>query len=164
MVLQVLFRMSSLTDHGCGLAGLRLWTRGGYAIRMHDQGDTTMVRNLNSSRVASTAAVALALSVAGTASAHSRHEATIPGDGTVVETAPEVIVLSFDTPTRITMIELSNSRGEAFALERSDGMAPVTRFEATPAQLSAGSYTVQWRGLSADGHPTSCRFSFDVQR
>lgn len=123
-----------------------------------------MVRNLNSSCVAATAAVVLALSVAGTASAHSRHEATIPGDGTVVETAPEVIVLSFDTPTRITMIELSNSRGEEFALERSDGMAPVTRFEATPAQLSAGSYTVQWRGLSADGHPTSCRFSFDVQR
>lgn len=123
-----------------------------------------MVRSLNSTCAASIAAFALAFSAAGTASAHSRHEATIPGDGTVVETAPEVIVLSFDTPTRITMMELSNSRGEEFALEHSSGMAPVTRFEAKPAQLSAGSYTVRWRGLSADGHPTSCRFSFDVQR
>ena len=123
-----------------------------------------MVRSLNSPCAASTAAIALALSAAGTAFAHSRHEAAIPGDGAVVEAAPEVIVLSFDSPTRITMIELSNSRGEEFALERSDGMAPVTRFEATPAQLSAGRYTVEWRGLSADGHPTSCRFSFDVQR
>ena len=123
-----------------------------------------MMRSLISPCVVSTAAIALALSVAGAASAHSRHEATIPGDGTVVETAPEVIVLSFDSPTRITMIELSNARGEELALERSDGMAPVTRFEAKPAQLSAGSYTVEWRGLSADGHPTTCRFPFDVQR
>ena len=123
-----------------------------------------MVYSLNSPCAALTAAIALAFSVAGTASAHSRHEATIPGDGAVVETAPEVIVLSFDSPTRITMIELSNALGEEFALERSDGMAPVTRLEATPAHLSAGSYTVEWRGLSADGHPTSCRCSFEVQR
>ena len=123
-----------------------------------------MVRRLTSPCAVPTAAIALALSAAGAASAHSRHEATIPGDGAVVETTPEVIVLSFDSPTRITLLELSNSRGEEFALERSDGMAPVTRLEATPAHLSAGSYTVEWRGLSADGHPASCRFSFEVKQ
>ena len=35
--------------------------------------------------------------------------------------------------------------------------------EATPPALPAGSYTVEWRGLSEDGHAMSGRFSFEVR-
>ena len=123
-----------------------------------------MLHRLFPSCVIVAGAIGSALSTIDTAIAHSRGEMTIPADGAVVDAAPKVIVLSFDRPTRITSIELSNAHGEAFALERMDGMSPVTRFEARPAPLSVGSYTVEWRGLSADGHPTRCRFSFDVRR
>ena len=112
---------------------------------------------------AAAAVVAFTLSLAGAASAHSRPETTAPADGEVVAAAPAVIAISFDKPMRVTTIELTGADGEAFALERTDEMAPVTRFEATPPPLPAGRYTVTWRGLSEDGHAMSGRFSFEVQ-
>ena len=112
---------------------------------------------------AAAAVVAFALSLDGAATAHSRPETTAPADGEVVAAAPAVIAISFDKPMRVTTIELTDADGEAFALERTDEMAPVTRFEATPPPLPAGRYTVTWRGLSEDGHAMSGRFSFEVQ-
>lgn len=109
------------------------------------------------------AAGALAFSLGGAATAHSRPETTEPANGEVVAAAPEVIAISFDKPMRITGIELTEADGGAFALERKDEMAPVIRFEATPPPLPPGRYTVTWRGLSADGHPMSGRFSFEVR-
>lgn len=106
---------------------------------------------------------AFALSLGGAANAHSRAETTVPASGAVVAEAPPVITISFDEPMRITLIELTDADGDAFALERTDGMRPVTRFEAAPPDLPAGRYTVDWRGLSEDGHAMSGRFSFEVR-
>ena len=112
---------------------------------------------------AAVVAVGLSFAFAGAgAAAHSRPETTTPANGEVVAQAPALITISFDKPMRITRIELTNAGGDAFALERTDEMAPVTRFEATPPPLPAGRYTVKWRGLSADGHPMGGRFSFEV--
>lgn len=123
-----------------------------------------MARRLSSPCAVLTAAIVLVPSVAGVASSHSSHDATITGDGAAEKTAPEVILLSFDSPTRITMNAPSNARGEEFALEPSDGIAPVTRLEAAPAHLSACSCTPEWRGLRVDGHPASCGYSFEAQQ
>ena len=112
--------------------------------------------------IVASAAFALSL-LAGAAAAHSRPETTAPADGEVVAAAPAVIAISFDKPMRVTTIELTGADGEAFALERTDEMAPVTRFEATPPPLPAGRYTVTWRGLSEDGHAMSGRFSFEIR-
>ena len=60
------------------------------------------------------------------------------------------------------MIRLTNEAGDTFELERSDDMRPVTDFRATPALLPNGRYTVEWPGLSADGHAMKGRFSFEV--
>lgn len=109
------------------------------------------------------AAAGLSFALAGAAAAHSRPEATVPANGETVTEAPAVIAITFDEPMRVTRIELTSAGEDAFPLERTDGMAPVTRFEATPPPLPAGRYTVTWRGLSADGHPMSGRFSFDVR-
>ena len=108
------------------------------------------------------AAASLALAAAA-AAAHSRPETTSPANGDVVATAPQAITISFDKPMRVTLIELTNAGGDTFALERTDEMAPVTRFEATPPALPAGSYTVRWRGLSEDGHAMKGTFSFEVR-
>ena len=114
-------------------------------------------------RLAAAVAVgAFALSLGGPAAAHSRSETTAPANGEVLAAAPAVIAISFDKPMRVTLIELTDDDGESFALERTDAMAPVTRFEAAPPPLPAGRYTVKWRGLSEDGHPMKGSFSFEV--
>ena len=112
---------------------------------------------------AALAAGVLALAVGGAATAHSRPETTEPANGETVDAAPAVIAINFDKPMRITLIELTGAGGESLTLERTDEMAPVTRFEAAPPPLPAGSYTVEWRGLSEDGHAMSGRFSFEVR-
>jgi methionine-rich copper-binding protein CopC len=108
--------------------------------------------------------VVLAVHLLGTAgaAAHAVTEATEPADGAVLQASPAVIALVFDDPVRVTAIALEDAGGTAHALERSSGPAPVTRFEAIPADLPPGDYTVEWRGLAADGHPMQGRFSFTV--
>lgn len=105
----------------------------------------------------------LTMLATGVAFAHSKQETTFPEDGTVLLAPPDVVSMKFDAPMRITVIHLtSETTGAAFELERTDGMQPVTDFRATPPALPNGQYAVEWRGLSPDGHPMKCRFSFEV--
>ena len=99
---------------------------------------------------------------AGVAVAHSKQEVTFPEDGAVLAASPGVVSMRFDAPMRITVISLTSETGGTFDLGRSDGMRPVTDFRATLPVLPDGRYTVDWRGLSPDGHPMECRFSFEV--
>jgi len=102
--------------------------------------------------------------VTGAAFAHSKQEATVPHDDAVLATPPDVVSIAFDAPMRITVIRLTSEAGDTFALKRSDDMQPVTDFRATPPVLPNGRYTVEWRGLSTDGHAMKGRFSFEVAR
>ena len=96
------------------------------------------------------------------ARAHTKQETTFPEDGAVLGAAPDVVSMTFSAPMRITAILLTSETGGTFELERTDAMAPVTEFRATPPPLPKGRYTVEWRGLSSDGHPMKGRFSFEV--
>ena len=107
---------------------------------------------------------AMMVVVAGAAFAHSKQEVTVPNEGAVLASPPDVVSIAFDAPMRITVIRLTSEAGETFELERSDDMQPVTDFRATPPVLPTGRYTVEWRGLSADGHAMKGRFSFEVAR
>ena len=107
---------------------------------------------------------AVMIVVAGAAFAHSKQEVTVPHDGAVLAAPPEVVSIAFDAPMRITVIHLTSEAGDTFELERSDDMRPVTDFRAIPPVLPNGRYTVEWRGLSADGHAMKGRFSFEVAR
>lgn len=99
---------------------------------------------------------------AGSVAAHSKKQATVPADGAVLSTAPETITMKFDMPLRVTLITLRDDAGTGHALGRTDNMQPVSDFSATAPALVAGKYTVEWRGLAADGHPMQGQFSFDI--
>ena len=112
---------------------------------------------------AAAAAVIAVTTVATGALAHSRSEKTEPADGATVE-AVETIAIGFNEPMRVTSVKLMRG-GEETAIERETGMEPVTRFTAKPgADLAPGAYTVEWRGLSADGHAMSGGFSFTLAK
>ena len=94
--------------------------------------------------------------------AHSKKEATTPANGAVLQQAPETIGMTFDTPMRVTLVRLTDSAGVEIDISRTGGMTATPDFVATPAALSTGEYTVEWRGLSGDGHPMQGSFSFTV--
>lgn len=107
----------------------------------------------------------LTILATGAAFAHSKQEVTFPADGAVLSASPDVVSMRFDMPMRVTVIQLtSETTGGTFEFVRSDGMRPVTDFRATPTVLPNDRYTVEWRGLSPDGHAMKCRFSFEVAK
>lgn len=108
-----------------------------------------------------TLALAVTLVTATTALAHTKAEDTTPADGTTVETIA-VIELRFDDPMRVTAITVTGPDGD-LDITRETGLDPVTEFRALPPDVvPAGAYMVEWRGLSADGHPMQGTFGFTV--
>ena len=110
------------------------------------------------------AALTLAASPFGTAAlGHSKSEKTVPADGATVASV-ETVRMTFDKPMRITSFRLIAGEEEQ-PVKRGVGMEPVTKFSATPGRpLEPGTYRVDWRGLSDDGHPMNGSWSFTVAR
>ena len=104
---------------------------------------------------------ALALS-AGVVFAHSKKETSHPADGAALTEAPEIIGMSFDTPIMITMFRITGTDGAEMPFEGGE-LAPATDYQVVPAELSSGNYSVEWRGLSEDGHPVEGTFSFSIE-
>lgn len=105
--------------------------------------------------------LAATLAMATAALAHSEADSTTPAEGASVQTV-EVIAMRFDDPMRITAITLTGPEGE-MAITRETGLEPVTEFRALPdGEITSGAYTVEWRGLAADGHPMQGSFAFTV--
>ncbi|QJF50410.1 copper resistance CopC family protein [Roseobacter ponti] len=106
------------------------------------------------------AAIVSGLTVTGVL-AHSKAEKTTPADAASVD-AVDVIAIEFDDLMRVTAVSMTGPEG-LVGVERETGMEPVSEFRARPPDdLPAGTYTVDWRGLSADGHPMQGTFSFTL--
>ena len=111
--------------------------------------------------VLSRLALIAALAASPAALAHSDTGGTTPADGAVVSEV-EVIELGFDKPMRITQMILSGPDGPV-ELDRDTGLDPVMSLRAVPVTaLQAGDYSVEWRGLSSDGHPMQGTVRFTV--
>ena len=80
----------------------------------------------------------VALSVSGAVAGHSRDQASVPSDGAILKSAPATIAIRFDKPIRVTVIGLTNSDGEDFALERTDAMAPSRGLKRRPGRFPRG--------------------------
>ena len=101
------------------------------------------------------------LATATAALAHSKAEQTTPANGATVEMVG-AIELRYDDPMRVTAITLTGP-DEELEINRKVCLDPVTEFRAKlPENMPAGAYTVDWRGLSSDGHPMLGTFEFTV--
>lgn len=108
-----------------------------------------------------TVGAAFVLLPATAASAHDVLVSTNPSDGATVTTAPAAVVLTFDQPAL--------ALGTALVVTAPDGTnaddGPAILVDSTVRQpiagtLPAGTYSVQWRVTSSDGHPVSGIFRF----
>ncbi|MBF9029058.1 copper resistance protein CopC [Rhodobacterales bacterium HKCCE3408] len=111
------------------------------------------------SRVFLGAAAALLLS-ASTALAHSDQIGSEPEAGSVVTEALATIALQFDEPVRVTRALLTGPDGTE--LDLSGPMDESDHWEVDAPELVTGDWLLDWRGLSADGHPVRGTVPFEI--
>jgi copper resistance protein C len=107
------------------------------------------------------AACVLMLLAAGPAAAHSVLLATSPVTSSRIASAPDDVVLTFNEMPRGQYSEIHIVGPDG--VRRDSGHVKVlndTVSEALGGTRPAGLYTVDWRVISADGHPVSGQFTF----
>jgi len=108
------------------------------------------------------AAVALG---AGPAAAHDELLGSLPAAGSTVDSAPDQVVLMFAEPAVAigTMVTVTGPDGAKLA-QGDAQLVGSTVVQALAAGRPAGTYTVDWRVTSADGHPVTGSFTFTATR
>jgi copper resistance protein C len=108
-------------------------------------------------------AVALALWLsASPVAAHSELRSSLPRSGETLSASPPEAVLQFNENARVTAIRLVS--GDARRIElpgdvvmNADGEARVRL-----PDLAPGAYEIEWRAISADGHPIRGTIPFSI--
>jgi methionine-rich copper-binding protein CopC len=108
----------------------------------------------------STVAVAATALVDAPAWAHNSLVSTSPADQATVAQTPAAVVLTFDEPATAlgTQIVVTGPNGPVQAGQPQ--LVDNTVSQALGPASPAGSYTVDWRVTSADGHPLTGQFRF----
>lgn len=108
-------------------------------------------------------AFALGLSLAaGDALAHGGGMQSMPSDGQTVAAGTKVMHLMFDAPMRITKVTMTAPQGKTHRINGPAANQAVKVWEGKLPELARGRYTVNWRGMSPDGHPMKGAFTFTV--
>ncbi|MDQ2639375.1 MAG: copper resistance protein CopC [Pseudomonadota bacterium] len=105
--------------------------------------------------------ILLAAVFSSPALAHTKLKASIPSEGSTVETAPLAFTLTFSEPARLTALSVQKEGG---AEQKITGLPASVSAEAkVPApKLENGRYTLNYRLVGADGHLINGKVSFTV--
>ncbi|MDX6302202.1 MAG: copper transport protein [Nocardioidaceae bacterium] len=109
------------------------------------------------------AAVLMLLVSAAPASAHSELVSSSPANGTRLDHAPPQVTLVFTEGINLIPggLQLLDTRGATVKTAAPTAQGNTITWP-MPGNLGSGAYVVNWRIISADGHPVSGAFSFGV--
>jgi copper transport protein len=109
---------------------------------------------------------ALVLGGAGAASAHAVLEASNPANGATLTSAPTQVALRFSEGVEIGLggVKVFDPSGKRVDTNQSKHGPVGDTSVVTPLRggLATGTYTVAWRAVSADSHPISGAFTFNI--
>ncbi|MFF7192582.1 copper resistance CopC/CopD family protein [Streptomyces sp. NPDC008079] len=112
--------------------------------------------------------LALLLGVAAPASAHAALLRTDPADGSVVQSAPQRVVLTFSEGVLLSAdsLRVLDPQGKDVAVGRpqhdSGKDSGSTATVGLRPGIGNGTYTVAWKAVSQDSHPVAGAFTFSV--
>ncbi|WP_419996448.1 copper resistance protein CopC [Streptomyces boninensis] len=123
-------------------------------------------------KLAATVLTALLCALAGglfgatPAAAHAALTGTDPKDGSVVQTAPKDISLSFSEGVQLSddSVRVLDPKGRDVAKGEPHhvGGKAASAAVALHSGLPEGTYTVAWKAVSADSHPVAGAFTFSI--
>jgi len=102
----------------------------------------------------------IALSIGG-AFAHASLLRAEPADGAMLAGAPEAFVLTFSEPISPLVLRLIGPDGARITLA-APATGDTTMRVPAPAALGTGTYILNWRVISQDGHPVAGNILFSI--
>ncbi len=119
----------------------------------------------NAKRVASLSLATLGVLAPIAAHAHAFLDHATPGVGATVGTSPSDLELSFTQNVVVALSSVSVAGADgAVPISKPTAAIPDTLRVHLTRALPPGTYTVTWRVVSVDTHPTSGSFRFTVRR
>ncbi|CAG7651080.1 copper resistance CopC/CopD family protein [Actinacidiphila bryophytorum] len=126
------------------------------------------VRRLAAVLAACAALFAVAVATAAPASAHAALIRTDPASGSVVQTAPQQVVLTFSegvllSADSLRVLDPAGTNVATGAPSHAAGKdSGATATVALRGGIGNGTYTVAWKAVSQDSHPVAGAFTFSV--
>jgi methionine-rich copper-binding protein CopC len=108
--------------------------------------------------------VAIAMSNAMVASAHSFPESETPSAGQQVASAPAEVTINFDAPIEklFAKLEVTGADGKNEAAGAPQISDDGRRMSVKVAPLKPGDYTVKWAVVGIDTHHTEGSYTFSI--
>lgn len=94
--------------------------------------------------------------------AHSNGPMVNPAHGSRLSSPPGSLDFAFMQPVRLTAVRLYEGTEDEIELRGARSLEPVKQRRIDLPTLAPGAYRVEWRALSAEGHPVDGAFSFTV--
>lgn len=109
------------------------------------------------------ALASLMLPVAAPVMAHSELRTSEPENGARLVAPPAAFVLRFNEPVQLTALTLRDGMGRQTRVALPGDTTPraVERLAAPP--LAPGPWQLEWRAISADGHPVRGTVRFTIE-
>ncbi|MEA2679530.1 MAG: copper resistance protein [Candidatus Binataceae bacterium] len=112
----------------------------------------------------SAAGIAIAMSIAGVASAHSFPESQTPSAGQKLASAPAEVTINFDAPIEklFAKLEVTGADGRDEAAGAPQISDDGRHMSVKVASLKPGDYTVKWAVVGIDTHHTEGSYTFSI--
>ncbi len=100
--------------------------------------------------------------VYASAAAHTDLRSSNPADGSVVNTAPEQLQLTFTEAVSLVRFNLTDSSGKKLELDFTPSTERKTEYLMAVPLMQTGQYKVDWAVIGEDGHTVANSFSFVI--
>ncbi|MEQ1607662.1 MAG: copper resistance CopC family protein [Hyphomonadaceae bacterium] len=111
---------------------------------------------------AALATLAVALTAAPAALAHTHVHHTSIADKASLATPPASFTVEFEGKTGLASVSLTDGAGKAVPLAYKPPTDPAASFTIPLPTLAKGSYMLMWRTIGQDGHAMPGRVSFTI--
>jgi len=131
------------------------------ALKLREKSMINMIARMTGTSYKLIAAIAL-MCIYTSAAAHTDLRSSNPGDGSVVNKAPEQMQLTFTAAVSLIKFNLTDSSGKEIEVDFEPSTEAKSEYLMAMPLMQTGAYKVDWAVIGEDGHPVSNSISFTI--